>query len=689
MRHLEKARSGEGVYKCIGRKPVLSIDQETELKAIIFEMEASLFGLTRNDVRQFVFKFCETKNIKNNFNQASQRAGKDWLNGYLKRHPAISMRIPEPTSIQRAMGFNKPKVDRYMKLLEATIFDESGNRAINEGNIFNVDESGFTICHKPGKVLAKKGKKGVGAITSAERGKNVTVVACISATGVYIPPMMIFPRVRMKPELLDGSPPDTVGYANKSGWINAELFECWLDHFIATVQPSHRTSKVLLILDGHSSHTKSVQLIEKAKANNIIIISLPSHCTHRLQPLDVSVFKSVNVNYNRGVQTWLRQHPGRSVTEFQIAALFGSAYTKAATVSNAISGFRKCGINPFNPHIFSDDDFAASDVTDMRNPAAGLPLPQPNPTAVCNTSGGPSSTAVCDPLADLSLTAVRDCVSTDLSLTAECDPLADMSLTAVRDCISTDLSLTAECDPLADLSLTAVRDCISTDLSLTAECDPLADMSLTAVRDCISTDLSLTAECDPLADLSLTAVRDCISTDLSLTAECDPLADLSLTAVRDCISTDMSLTAVCDPLADLSLTAVRDCISTDLSLTAVRDCISTDMSLTAECDPLADLSLTAVRDCISADMSLTAECDPLADLSLTAVRDCISTDMSLTAVCDPLADLSLTAVRDCISTDLSLTAVRDCISTDMSLTAECDPLADLSLTQCATVYRRI
>ena len=49
----------------------------------------------------------------------------------------------------RAIGFNKTKVDRYMQLLQATIFDESGNRAIHEGNIFNVDESGFIICHKP------------------------------------------------------------------------------------------------------------------------------------------------------------------------------------------------------------------------------------------------------------------------------------------------------------------------------------------------------------------------------------------------------------------------------------------------------------------------------------------------------------------------------------------------------------
>ncbi|KAK2151429.1 hypothetical protein LSH36_363g01008 [Paralvinella palmiformis] len=59
-----------------------------------------------------------------------------------------------------------------------------------EGNIFNVDESGFTIFHKPGKVLAKNGMKDNGTITSAEKGQTVTVVTRVSATGVYIPPMI-------------------------------------------------------------------------------------------------------------------------------------------------------------------------------------------------------------------------------------------------------------------------------------------------------------------------------------------------------------------------------------------------------------------------------------------------------------------------------------------------------------------
>ena len=160
-----------------------------------------------------------------------------------------------------------------MQLLENTLFDGDGKTVMFEGNIFNVNESGYTICHKSGKVLAKKGNRGIGALAS------VTIVACVSATGVYVPPVMLFPRVRMKPELLDGSPPGSIGHANKSGWITAELFECWLDHFVEAVQTSHRTEKVLLILDDHSSHTKNMKVICKARDNNVVIISLPSHCT--------------------------------------------------------------------------------------------------------------------------------------------------------------------------------------------------------------------------------------------------------------------------------------------------------------------------------------------------------------------------------------------------------------------------
>ena len=78
----------------------------------------------------------------------------------------------------------------------------------------------------------------------------------MSASGTYIPPMFIFPRQRMKMELMDGAPAGSTYACHKTDWIQLELFTQWLRHFIECVKPSQE-SPALLILDGHASHTKN------------------------------------------------------------------------------------------------------------------------------------------------------------------------------------------------------------------------------------------------------------------------------------------------------------------------------------------------------------------------------------------------------------------------------------------------
>jgi hypothetical protein len=60
-------------------------------------------------------------------------------------------------------------------------------------NIFNYGETSVTTVHVPPKVFAKKDRKIVGKVTSAERGVLVTMVGTISASGQYFPPYRIFP----------------------------------------------------------------------------------------------------------------------------------------------------------------------------------------------------------------------------------------------------------------------------------------------------------------------------------------------------------------------------------------------------------------------------------------------------------------------------------------------------------------
>ena len=92
---------------------------------------------------------------------------------------------------------------KFFDLLEREI-DE---KKFKTHQIFNVDEKGITtVQSNNAKIIVLKGKKQVGILSSAERGRLVTTILCMSASGTYIPPMFIFPRQRMKMELMDGAP---------------------------------------------------------------------------------------------------------------------------------------------------------------------------------------------------------------------------------------------------------------------------------------------------------------------------------------------------------------------------------------------------------------------------------------------------------------------------------------------------
>eukprot|EP00745_Piridium_sociabile_P012380 TRINITY_DN190907_c0_g1_i1.p1 TRINITY_DN190907_c0_g1~~TRINITY_DN190907_c0_g1_i1.p1 ORF type:complete len:178 (-),score=23.43 TRINITY_DN190907_c0_g1_i1:26-559(-) len=122
--------------------------------------------------------------------------------------------------------------------------------------------------------------------------------------------MVLFKRKRQCRELADGAPTGSLVTNNESGWMDKDMFMTWIRHFTTHVKPSP-DRPVLLIMDGHSSHTRSLAAIDYARENGIVMLSLPPHSTHRLQPLDVSFFKPLQSFYIQEQETWLRTNPGR------------------------------------------------------------------------------------------------------------------------------------------------------------------------------------------------------------------------------------------------------------------------------------------------------------------------------------------------------------------------------------------
>lgn len=186
----------------------------------------------------------------------------------------------------------------------------------------------------------------------------------MSATGQFIPPMLIFPRQRLTDQLKQGAPPETIFSCNASGWMTTSDFNVWFDHFLKHSRPT-ASDPVLLLLDGHVSHTKNLAFLEKAQMNHVTVISFPPHCSHRLQPLDVSFMAPLKSHFSKAIEKYLRNNPGKVVTVNVISQLLGTAFLQTCSASIAVNGFRKTGIVPFNRHVFEEDSFAPADVTDI------------------------------------------------------------------------------------------------------------------------------------------------------------------------------------------------------------------------------------------------------------------------------------------------------------------------------------
>ena len=256
----------------------------------------------------------------------------------------------------------------------STVFFSNLEEALARGfgpeSIWNVDETGVTTVQRPVKVLAEKGAKQVGSVVSQERGILVTVCCGINAIGNHIPPFFVFPRVNVQQHWRMTAPPgsEMVGHPKATGWMTKENFCDFMKHFVKHAKPSAE-NPALLILDNHQSHV-NIDVINYAKENHVTLLSFPPHCSHKLQPLDVSVYGPFKTYINQKSDTWMRDpaNAGKSMTIHIIPSLVSYAFPKAFTPTNITAAFRATGIWPFDKNIFPPEAFISATTTDRPLP---------------------------------------------------------------------------------------------------------------------------------------------------------------------------------------------------------------------------------------------------------------------------------------------------------------------------------
>ena len=149
-----------------GPRTLLTAEEEDLLAKYLVSMTDMGYGLSREDVmRAYVTRMAyvtaERTGKQHPFKDES--AGRGWYEGFHEWHRNRTLCSPQPLSYYRARCSNKQNITDFLAKLCRRF-----NLLSKPMQVYNADESGIGIVHKPGKVLAEVGRCNVYSVTSVE-----------------------------------------------------------------------------------------------------------------------------------------------------------------------------------------------------------------------------------------------------------------------------------------------------------------------------------------------------------------------------------------------------------------------------------------------------------------------------------------------------------------------------------------
>jgi hypothetical protein len=358
--------SKETVY---GPAPVLTAEVETHIATALQFLCVAGMAMT------MVLFIALLKRIAAAFG-INTKVSRGLVDGFFHRHPELHKKRGEILEESRAVYFSQERVEDYFARLK-TVVD-----GVHPSKIWNMDECGIEVenLKDRGKVITWMGMKG--RLPRHPDRSHITVVACANAEGKMTMPLLIYKGKKI-PVKVTSAYPEAHYAASDSGFINSGIYVEWVKIFI-----KESGGNCVLIADQHISRfdPEAINLMLEA---NVKLLLMPPHCTHHLQPADVSFFGAF-----KGALIAAMAVAGALSTHFTISGSIKTALAAATvyrtdahgyTNNNWTSGFRKCGIFPYNPAAIDPIEYvpAATRAAARETEAEGLPpLPPEDPAVV-------------------------------------------------------------------------------------------------------------------------------------------------------------------------------------------------------------------------------------------------------------------------------------------------------------------
>jgi hypothetical protein len=275
------------------------------------------------------------------------------LRWFKQRHPELSLRVAQGLESGRAKGLSAENVASFYKNLESLYAEHE----YSSDRIWNCDESGAQAGRNGGAlVLAKRGSRAVHS-TIPDQREWLSMLSCVNAAGSSIPNFYILRGKRFSRNYIERCESGSTMAMQSKAWMTGILFCKWISHFIKSIEtkggeisPSRRH---LLILDGHGSHVTR-DAVHQAQSVGLDLLTLPSHTSHAMQPLDINCFKPFKTAFRQYRDVWSLANKGRPAQKEDLCQWVSLALKKALTADNIQKGFQSAGIWPMNPRAMEE-----------------------------------------------------------------------------------------------------------------------------------------------------------------------------------------------------------------------------------------------------------------------------------------------------------------------------------------------
>jgi hypothetical protein len=143
-------------------------------------------------------------------------------------------------------------------------------------------------------------------------------------------------------------PPNWVIGVSANGWTTNEIGLYWLKYFDTYTKERTLGTHRLLILDGYGSYV-TPEFDQYCADHSVIVLCMPPHSSHLLQPLDVSCFSVLKRSYGRLVEQKMSLGVNH-IDKQEFLYLYQQARAEALHENNLRAGFAATGLVPFEPN---------------------------------------------------------------------------------------------------------------------------------------------------------------------------------------------------------------------------------------------------------------------------------------------------------------------------------------------------